>query len=103
MRRRLALLLLLALATPAHGQAKKRRAQPLAPPPAEAPPAPRRQTPLPAGRLTLTGLPQRADGLPACRALCARARYACEGGDDDCATPWTQCVRTCAASPARPR
>ncbi len=72
------------------------------------PAAPMRPTsPVPAGRLALggltglSGLAPVADVAGQCRARCARERYACEGGGEDCAPAWAACLRPCGAALGR--
>lgn len=110
MRRLPLLLMLLAAAGPAAAapaSKKPPRGVYLRYDPAPQAPPPVRATPAPTGRLALsgltglTGLPPVSDPGGQCRLRCARERYACEAGGDDCAPPWAACLRPCGAASAR--
>lgn len=101
-----ALLLLLAVASPIAAQTPAIPAAPVS----KAPPASLGGA-LGAGGLgaplrplnglgTLQGLPPTGDPGPQCRNSCSQARYICGADDSDCGERWRQCVAAC-RDPAR--
>lgn len=112
MRRLPVLLMLLAAAAPA-AAAPRSKKPPRGvylrydPGPAAGPVRPAPTTPAPAERLALgglrglSGLPGGVDAPAQCRARCARERYACDAGGDDCSGYWAACLRPCGAGAPR--